>query len=275
MTVRLEPAWSCSVPQLAEVLTRAYSGYFVPIRFTASGLATTVRVHSIDLDTSQVVYQDDVAIGAVLLAHRGCTTRVAAMGIVPEFRHAGVGQRVLGQILNARRQRGDRRFTLEVIEANAPAIRVYEKAGFRFHRYLVGHQCGDPQGEPSAAVEEVDIEEAARILIQVGPPDLPWQVSGEALAQLGPPACGFRLHDAFAVIEPREHEVELLSLVVLPPARRQGRATRLLKALFAKYPATPWKIPPRFPAGPSAGLLMRLGFVPLEIRQWQMVLSLG
>jgi ribosomal protein S18 acetylase RimI-like enzyme len=274
MSLRLEPAWNRSFAELADLLNKAYTGYFVPLSFTPAGLAKTLRVHGIDLNTSQVVYQDDVPRGVALLAHRGWTTRLAAMGIVPELRHAGIGQWLLEKILATGRQRGDRRFTLEVIEDNASAIRVYEKAGFTALRRLVGYQCGDPRGEASPAVEEVDVREVARTLLQVGPPDLPWQVSGETLAQLGPPACGFRLQDAFAVIEPHDGQVELMSLVVLPRARRQGAATRLLRALFSKYPGTPWKMSARFPEDPALTLLNKIGFVRLEISQWQMLLEL-
>jgi ribosomal protein S18 acetylase RimI-like enzyme len=127
--LHLEPAWKCPLPELADLLNRAYGGYFVPLSFTPSTLARTLRVHGIDLYTSQVVYLNDVAVGTALLAHRGWTTRLAAMGIVPESRHTGIGQWLLDKILAAGRQRGDRVFTLEVIEDSTTALRLYEKSG--------------------------------------------------------------------------------------------------------------------------------------------------
>jgi ribosomal protein S18 acetylase RimI-like enzyme len=243
--------------------------------FTPATLARAVRVHGTDLHTSQVVYQSGVAAGIALLAHRGWTTRLAAMGIVPEFRHTGIGQWLLDKILAAGRQRGDRVWTLEVIEDNTPALRLYEKVGFTACRRLLGYHCGNPQGGPSPAVEEVDVREVAQVLLQVGPPDLPWQVSGETVAQLGPPARGFRLGDAWAVIEPQETRVELLALVVPPRARRQGAATRLLKALFSHYPGTSWRVAARFPEETPPGLFTKLGFVQDTIQQKEMFLRLA
>jgi ribosomal protein S18 acetylase RimI-like enzyme len=275
MSLHLEPAWKCSFPELVQVLNQAYSGYFVPIQFSPAGLAKVVRVHGIDLDTSQVVYRNGVAVGVALLAHRGWTTRLAAMGIGPEARHTGIGQWLLDKVLTAGRQRGDRVFTLEVIEANKPAIRLYEKAGFTVHRRLLGYLGSSPRGDASPDVEAVDVREFARVLMQEGPADLPWQVSGETVAQLGPPACGFRLGDAFAAIEDQAAQVELLGLVVLSQARRQGQATRLLRALFSKYPDKDWKVAARFPEETSLGLFTKLGFVRNQICQYQMLLSLA
>jgi ribosomal protein S18 acetylase RimI-like enzyme len=274
MSLHLEPAWKYPFADLAELLNRAYSGYFVPISFTPAALARTVRVHGIDLHTSQVVFHDDVAAGVALLAHRGWTTRLAAMGVVPEFRYRGIGKWLLDSLLDAGRCRGDRAFTLEVIESNAPALRLYRKAGFTARRRLLGYLCDSPRGEPAEGVEEVDVREVARVLLDEGPPDLPWQVSGETVGQLGPPARGFRLGDAVAVVEQHATVVELMCLVVSRRARRQGSATRLLRALFSRYPGAGWLVAARFPEEVPARLFTRLGFVQEPISQQQMVLDL-
>jgi ribosomal protein S18 acetylase RimI-like enzyme len=247
----------------------------VPIAFTPAVLARGVRVHGLDLGTSRVVYRDDVPIGIALLAHRGWTTRLAAMGIAAASRHAGTGQWLLERILAEGRQRGDRRFVLEVITDNRPAFRVYEKAGFAIQRRLLGYQGRDLAGASAQGVEEVDVLDVARLVVQEGMPDLPWQVSGETVAQLGPPAVAFRLGDAFAVLEPQETQVELLGLVVRPQARRRGEATRLLRALIALHAGKSWKIAARVPEEIPPSLFTRLGFVPEPLSQWQMVLNLA
>src|SRR4051794_27022782 len=99
MSLHLEPAMNCSFVALADLLNMAYAGYFVPVSFSPAALARTVRVHGIDLGTSRVAYHKDVAVGVALLAHRGWTTRLAAMGIVPESRTTGVGRWLLDEIL--------------------------------------------------------------------------------------------------------------------------------------------------------------------------------
>src|SRR4051794_5197509 len=138
MSLHLEPALNRSFVELADLLNKAYTGYFVPISFTPAALVRAVRVHGIDLGTSRVVCHKDVAVGVALLAHRGWTTRLAAMGIVPESRFTGIGQWLLDEILAEGPQRRDRVFTLEVIEDNRPARRLYEKVGFKVQRRLLG-----------------------------------------------------------------------------------------------------------------------------------------
>ena len=65
-----------------------------------------------------------------------------------------------------------RAFTLEVIEDNARAIRLDERAGFASQRRLLGYLCDGPRGEPSPALEETDVREVAGVLLRAGPPDL-------------------------------------------------------------------------------------------------------
>jgi ribosomal protein S18 acetylase RimI-like enzyme len=259
---------------LTELLNQAYAGYLVPIRFTPVAVSRTLGIHGIDLDSSRVACCGSAAIGIGLLSHRGWTTRLAAMGIVPEFRHAGVGRWLLDRLLAEGRQHGDRRITLEVIEDNTPAVRLYESAGFTARRRLLGYIGDHVSAAASDPPEEVDVPEVAREVVRWGLPDLPWQVSGETLAHHSLPVVGFRLGDAFAVIEPKETRVELLSLIVRPEARRRGAATRLLRALFAHYPGKDWRIAPRLPEEIPASLFTRLGFVPDRISQKQMFMKL-
>ena len=273
MNLQLEPALKYSMIELSDLFNNSYAGYVVPVSFTPSILAKGFRLHGIDLGTSQIVVEDGKGVGIALLAHRGWTTRLAAMAIVPEFRHKGIGRWLMETILQQGHQRGDRVWTLEVIEENKSALQLYQRAGFKAHRRLIGFQCDNPQGKTCASLEEVDVREVAQILLQYGTDDLPWQVSGETLSQLGPPACGFRLSEAFAAIEKQDNRIELLSVVVLPQTRRQGQATRLLKGLFSKYPNCHWRIPARFPEEIAPGLFENLGFERDRISQQQMFLT--
>lgn len=50
----------------------------------------------------------------------------------PEHLHQGVGQKLLEWILNDAAQTGNRAVRLDVYEKNLPAIRLYEKLGFRY-----------------------------------------------------------------------------------------------------------------------------------------------
>ena len=52
------------------------------------------------------------------------------VAVLPEFRNRGIASALIEGLLQAGRDKGVEEFTLEVRVGNAPAIRVYEKAGF-------------------------------------------------------------------------------------------------------------------------------------------------
>jgi ribosomal protein S18 acetylase RimI-like enzyme len=61
-----------------------------------------------------------------IYAHSG----VLGMGLLPQFRHQGIGKRLIAQSLAAAREIGLQRVELTVRENNRNAIALYEKVGF-------------------------------------------------------------------------------------------------------------------------------------------------
>jgi len=61
-----------------------------------------------------------------IYAHSG----VLGMGLLPQFRHQGIGKRLIAQSLAAAREIGLQRVELTVRENNENAIALYEKVGF-------------------------------------------------------------------------------------------------------------------------------------------------
>jgi ribosomal protein S18 acetylase RimI-like enzyme len=175
---------------------------------------------------------------------------------------------------------------LEVIEQNEPAVRLYRGGGFSVLRRLVGYQAVPGGGSgpvPSRAIDlhevdlrkgdlrEVDVREVARLVTAHGLPDLPWQVSGESLALVGPPNRAYRLGDAYAAISnPVSPKIAIHSILVKPEARGQGMAARLLRLLMGNYPDARWVVPALCPQE-IGGLFERAGFERRELSQLQMV----
>ncbi len=181
------------------------------------------------------------------------------------------------ELLDEAYQRGDRSYTLEVIEQNEPAVRLYENNGFRIVRRLYGYTAVPAhEADRDKDLIEKDLLEISRVLSANEPADMPWQINGEAIAKLAPPHMGFQLGPAYAAISPtKENTVVLRSMVVEEELRGLGHASRLIRALFALYPEHNWKIPINFPEPPKGrNLFTRLGFKKEEINQFQMVYRL-
>src|SRR5512145_979069 len=226
------PASNFPLPDLVKFLNQGFENYFVPIQFNIDTFLSMLRKDGTDLTVSRVLLLDDQPCGIALIARRGWVSRLAAMGIAKETRGKGAGSWFMEQLINEARQRGEREMVLEVIEQNEAAVRLYQRSGFQAVRRLIGFICKSrnaPDGEKSA-LHEIDLREMGQLISQHGLADLPWQLSGESIAQMNPPARAYRKGQAYSVVSnPGLEHVVIWSLLVEPEARGQGLGTQMLK----------------------------------------------
>ena len=262
----------------AEVLSRAFEDYFVRIPFSAGALLNAARTDSVDLSLSRMFVRDGAAIGGALIARRGWTSRLAGMAITPEARRTGVGRAAVVHLLAEAKARGDRAMVLEVIEQNTAAVELYRACGFQTIRRLIGF-AGVPPSDAvvPAGLIEMDLGEVAAAVTRYGLPDLPWQLSGETIAQLAPPAVAYRLDDAWiALTDPSQPVVTIRSLIAEPAAIGDGtppcreREAALVRAVMAKYPGRDeWRLSAVWPEE-LADVIAPAGLPRTPLTQWQM-----
>jgi ribosomal protein S18 acetylase RimI-like enzyme len=259
----------------AGVLQRGFSDYFVPITVSLDGLLQSARVDSVDLAASRVIRQGDVGVGVALIARRGWTSRLAGMSIVPEARRQGVGRQAMEKLLAEARARGDRRMVLEVIEQNAPAVRLYEACGFHRVRRLVGHM-GKGAGDPAAAgrLEEGDLRAMGAVITANRLLDVPWQLSGETVAQLNPPSVAYRLDGVWiALANVTAPQIAIRAVACESGVPEAGRLATLLHAVLAKHPGKEWRMSALWPEEWSEGFALA-GWSRSPLSQWQMTRTL-
>jgi len=258
------------IDRTAELASQGFADYWVPLTLSGAGLLSMVRQDSVDLAASRIILDRDRPVGVALIARRGWTSRLAAMAVIPEARGLGVGGACVLHLLAEARARGERAMTLEVIEQNTGAARLYERCGFRIARRLVGYLGSPPIAASAPALEEADLREVAGALVAHGPPDLPWQLSGETLAQAGPPGVAYRGEDAWiALSDPAAPTVTIRALVTAPHARRRGAASALVRAVMARHPDRQWRVPAIWPEELGA-LWEGIGLQRERLSQWQM-----
>jgi ribosomal protein S18 acetylase RimI-like enzyme len=234
-----------------------------------------VRKDGVDLTISRLLLADEQLVGIALLARRGWTSRVAAMGIASEGRGKGAGSWLMDKLIQEACERGEREMVLEVIEQNEPAVHLYEKYGFEIMRRLVGFIRKDAKENEPGELQEMDIRDAARLISQHGLHDLPWQLSAETIAQLNPPSRAYRSRQACIVISnPEPNDIVIWSLFVEPQARGNGFGTQILKFIMAQHPNKTWHVPAILPQECSK-VFERAGFTREQLSQWQMKLKLG
>ncbi len=270
----MQPLWKIDIPSIVELSNAAFADYHVPIQFNQSSFLSFLVAMGVSWDLSRVILEGKKPAGFILIARRGWGSRVATMGFLPDSRNKGCGHQTLARIIDEARERGDRSIELEVITANQPAVHIYKKSGFRIIQDLYGFKRPAGGTGQHETLEEVDIREVARMIASAGAPDLPWQLSAETLACYGPPMKGFQCEGAYAVIsDPSQPSIAMMSLIVEPEERGEGRATTLLRSLVSRYSETDFTIPALCPAV-FEPLFTPVGFERSELSQHHMRLDL-
>jgi len=266
------PTSNFPLPDLVKFLNQGFENYFVPIQFNTDTFLTMLRKDGTDLAISRVLLVDDQPCGIALIARRGWTSRLAAMGVAKEARSKGVGSWFMEELINEARQRGEREMVLEVIEQNKAAVRLYQKWGFQPVRRLIGfiRRDRDAQESRKSDLQEIDLRELSRLISQHGLSDLPWQLSGESIAQMNPPARAYQKGQAYlAVSNPIVEHVVIWSLLVETNARGKGLGTEMLKNVIANHAGKTWHVPAVFPEE-FAKVFERAGFEQEKLSHWQM-----
>jgi ribosomal protein S18 acetylase RimI-like enzyme len=271
--------------EAAAALTRSFEGYLVPIKMTAQAFERRFRGEDLDPFASRVYYagDGDSPAGVVLVARRGWTSRIAAMGLAPEARGQGLGRRLLSEAVEEARARGERAVYLEVIEQNTPALHLYTSFGFRTLRRLFGYRKERRPEETDAlppetddVLSELDPLEFSRIVAREGEPGLPWMLAAETLSAASLPARAVHLDGrAFALIaDPAAETLQVSALVVPRAERRQGLGTRLVRALEAAFPGRALAMSAILPEDLAPDFFPRLGWERGKINQFEMRLEL-
>lgn len=273
MNLKLCSVLEYGIPETISILNQGFSDYIVPIHMGEEQFFNMLRFDSVDVNLSRVVFRDDQAVGVALIARRGWNCRLAGMSIIPGGRGQGVGRWLMKELIDEAKERGERRLELEVIEQNTPAVHLYQKAGFSIVRKLMSFVSEKPDGGP-AEIQEIDLRMMGRMVTVHGLPDLPWQISGETLMQLGVPFKAFCSENCFVAIStPDASQISIRSILLMPEAQKVDGGSRLLRALFARYPGKTWRVPAIFPE--EFGTLFKdVGFVEEDLSQLQMVINL-
>jgi len=275
MTLDIRPASDYPLPDLAQLLNLSFENYLVPVTFNLLQFLTMIRKDSVDLAASRVLLVDEQPAGIALIARRGWTSRLAAMGIVQSMRGKGTGSWFMENLIREARERNDRDMVLEVIEQNASAVKLYQKCGFHSTRRLIGLIRKAAKEQVKKSITEIDLREAGSLVSQHGLSDLPWQLAGETIAHLNPPAQAYRNGSAMVVISnPNVEHVVIWSLLVETQSRGQQLSVDMLKSLIAHHPGKTWHVPAIFPEE-FLKIFDRAGFEKEELTQWQMRLVLA
>lgn len=135
-SVALEPASTRSHAALAALFTAGYEGYLMPVAIDEATFSFMARTWDYDLAGSLVTTVAGADAGLCMLGVRGEDAWIGGVGVVAAHRGQGIGEQLMRAVQEQARTRGVKRLWLEVLTQNEPALRLYEKLGYRHVRDL-------------------------------------------------------------------------------------------------------------------------------------------
>jgi ribosomal protein S18 acetylase RimI-like enzyme len=246
---RFERASGFDSAFLADVFTRGYEGYYVPVSLDAAALELVVDRWDIDPHRSRVAFDGDEAVGLANLAVRGERGWIGGIGVIRSARRRGVGRALMEAVL----AEAPARVTLEVLVQNEGAHRLYEQLGFETRRVLEVWSL-------SAELDAVAVRDVAPA--PLGQHDLPWQRADASL----PDGCERIEVDGAALFRVSDGTVGVAQLA----ARDEAVARELLCGMRARGERLTYvNVPEGDPASIALG---ELGGT-LDLRQFEMELE--
>src|SRR5579885_3044602 len=152
-SVRLVPASTFSIDELALTFTESFEGYAVPMDVDGPTFRRMAELFDIDADASLVAVRGDERVGLVNVGLRGRSAWIGGMGVTARERRGGIGEALMRAAHESAAERGAAEVWLEVITTNEPAIRLYEKLGYEHVRELEIWAVEPVEAQASAARE--------------------------------------------------------------------------------------------------------------------------
>ena len=273
-------------------LHRAFLEAFADYAMDSSGtteqrLRLRMQKNCVDYSLSPGLYDGDRLVGFTLIGvddwGSALTAYDAGTGITPAFRRQGWARRMFDHALPALRDRGVKRFVLEVLQENGPAIKAYRKSGFEIARELRCFAAKVEDLHAARASGDIDVRSIERDLFEETGSFADWLPSFEnrpsAIDALGGNVRFLGAFDDEACVGGLAYSPPLnwlLSLAVARDVRRRGAGTALMQQLSAELPPAITRLAALNVDAKDEGMqafLESLGFTPLA-NQYEMARSL-
>jgi ribosomal protein S18 acetylase RimI-like enzyme len=196
--VEIKNLASTDIETIIGCLSQSFADYFVPMSSDIAYWRNRFKISRIDLQFSYGCFVENNLVGFMLIAidqHEGTMTAYnGGTGVIPEYRGRKIVDQLYEFAIPIFKEQGIERCTLEVIEQNDRAVKVYERIGFEKTKFLRCFKGYLKHGD-DVQLKETELNEINHWAIQEN--QLPaWDHSLAALKQAG------SLYKVFEVFNP-------------------------------------------------------------------------
>lgn len=147
MTVIPVSALECSITELCRILADSFNESLTPFALPPEMFASRFISEGLSLEDSFVWLVNDNPAAIAIVTRRMDKARLAAFGVLPEYRSQGLAKQMLTPLFTSLKEKKLSSVRLEVMRENTRAIALYHALGFQVRRHLCKYR-GDPQSRP-------------------------------------------------------------------------------------------------------------------------------
>lgn len=138
--MEIKTLYKVSDEVILQAFNKSFSDYSIPLQLTIEQLRTKILTEEIDKRVSVGTFEDGELIGLILHAKRDIDGKVicynGGTGVIPEKRGQSITCKMYDYIIPKMKASKVHGVVLEVISDNIPAIKTYQKVGFKRQRKL-------------------------------------------------------------------------------------------------------------------------------------------
>ena len=233
--IRIERFTPERLDHMVKVQEEAFSDYIIPIKSSKEFFVEFQRSVGGDMSTVLLATDAGKIVGYVNPVIDGKEAWIGGIGVIPPYRSSGVGTKLMKSAEELCRKSGVKTITLEVIEGNDRAERLYKRLGFSTSRKFLSAEGKPARFEGFGPQPKVAGFSDVLYLHEKSYKDTCWQRrKRSAVIQSAKGAESYRVDGGFVMIRAVETSGFIPFLGVLPEARRRGIGTALAKYALTK-----------------------------------------
>ena len=228
--VRIERLAHGMLDALVDAQNEIFLDYIIPVKSSRQFFLDFMKSVGGDPNSILVAIDGDRIVGYVNPVADGSEGWIGGIGMLPQYRGVGIGSRLMHEAEKILRNKGVREISLEVIEGNYRAQKLYERLGYVETRKFLTAE-GKPIRFEGFGVKPVPASLSDLLTLhERSYKDACWQRrKPDALVQSARGAECYKTDGGFVVLRTVETTGFVPFLGVLPEKRRKGEGTSLAK----------------------------------------------